>query len=55
MLASMFHIKLIRYIFHPIDPPAVGRPKAKVISGCRSAIKNKEVETLFKIMRSGAN
>ena len=31
----------------------VGRPKAKVVSGCMSAIKNNEVDLLFKIIRNG--
>ncbi|XP_064385467.1 Bardet-Biedl syndrome 2 protein homolog [Halichondria panicea] len=48
-------LKIVNQAIQKAGKLRVGRPKAKVISGCRTAIKNKEVETLFKIMRSGAN
>ena len=34
--------------------PAVGKAKSQVIAGCRQAIKNNNVNGLFKIIKAGS-
>lgn len=48
---SIISLNIIHYfpsLFH-----IVGKPKNQVITACREAIKNNNINALFKIMRAG--